>query len=306
MSDIYVWHYTLKSRASLNAASRRSKHPGALIRVGDGFACLHPWPELGDLPLADQLLLLKNGGSSPLVSQVLRCAAADGEARRAARSLFDTPVPESHWLVLPGDEPDKARAKGFSVAKIKVGQELSEVVGQVMLWAGSGFRIRLDANERLSMSAFLEFWASLKSVEGSIDCIEDPTPWNREQWSFLHESAIPVAVDRDLEARFESGYTAVVKPAVTNWIPPEGETFFVTSYMDHGVGQAWAAAEALRLASSSQGMQMREGGLLTHRCFETDDFFDRLSVKGCRLQSPGGTGLGFDDLLEALPWKRLD
>jgi O-succinylbenzoate synthase len=306
MSDIYVWHYMLKSGGSLNAASMRSDHPGALIRVGDGFACLHPWPELGDLTLAEHLLLLKTGGSSPLVSQALRCAAIDGEARRAGKSLFDTPVPESHWLVLPGDEPDNARKEGFSIAKIKVGQELAEVVEQVMLWVGSGFRIRLDANERLSMPAFLEFWASLKSVETSIDCIEDPTPWNRKQWSVLHESAIPLAVDRDLRRRFESGYTAVVKPAVSNWIPPESETFFVTSYMDHGVGQAWAAVEAARLASSSRGAQMRVGGLLTHRCFEPDDFFDRWSVKGCRLQSPGGTGLGFDDLLEGLPWKRLD
>ena len=306
MSDIYVWHYTLKSGGSLNAASMRSDHPGALIRVGDGFACLHPWPELGDPTLADHLLLLKNGGSSPLVSQALRCAAIDGEARRAGRSLFDGPVPESHWLVLPGDEPDEARKEGFSIAKIKVGQELAEAVERVMLWAGSGFRIRLDVNESLSMPAFLEFWASLRAVETSIDCIEDPTPWNRKQWSVLHESAIPVAVDRDLRTRFESGYTAVVKPAVSNWIPPESETFFVTSYMDHGVGQAWAAVEAARLASSSRGRQMREGGLLTHRCFESDDFFDRWSVKDCRLQSPGGTGLGFDDLLEGLPWKRLD
>ena len=76
--------------------------------------------------------------------------------------------------------------------------------------------------------------------------------------------------------------------------------------MDHAVGQAWAAAEAARLAQGPDGARMYESGLLTHRCFDSDEFFERVSVKECRYQSNGGTGLGFDDLLEGLPWKRLD
>ena len=122
----------------------------------------------------------------------------------------------------------------------------------------------------------------------------------------LREAAVPLAVDRDVETRFESGDTAVVKPAVSSWLPPQEERFFVTSYMDHAIGQAWAAAEGARLAQVPEGTKMLEAGLLTHRCFEADEFFERVSVKECRYQSSGGIGLGFDDLLEKLPWKRLD
>ena len=52
---IHVWRYVLKSRTELNAVSERTEFEGALIRIGDGFGCLHPWPELGDPGLEDLL-----------------------------------------------------------------------------------------------------------------------------------------------------------------------------------------------------------------------------------------------------------
>ncbi len=306
MSDLYVWRYNLKSVGQLNSVANRLEHSGALIRVNEGYGCIHPWPELGDAPIEEQLKRLQKGETSPLISQAKFCAGRDGEARRAGKSLFETPVPESHWLVLPGDDPAEARAQGFSIAKIKVGSDLGNVIRKIMVWSAAGFRLRLDANEVLSLPTFLDFWSSLKPVRNSIDWVEDPTPWHRGQWSVLREAAVPLAVDRDVETRFESGDTAVVKPAVSSWLPPQEERFLVTSYMDHAIGQAWAAAEGARLAQVPEGTKMLEAGLLTHRCFEADEFFERVSVKECRYQSSGGIGLGFDDLLEKLPWKRLD
>ena len=38
---------------------------------------------------------------------------------------------------------------------------------------------------------------------------------------------------------------------------------------------------------------------------EENEFSERLGQVGPKFRSPGGTGLGFDDLLEKLPWKRL-
>ena len=46
-------------------------------------------------------------------------------------------------------------------------------------------------------------------------------------------------------------------------------------------------------------------GLQTHGLFEADQFTERLGVAGPTFTAPGGAGLGFDDLLEKLPWKRL-
>ena len=43
-----ISRYRIKSRGCLNAISGRREFEGALIRVGDGFGGIHPWPELGD------------------------------------------------------------------------------------------------------------------------------------------------------------------------------------------------------------------------------------------------------------------
>ena len=88
----------------------------------------------------------------------------------------------------------------------------------------------------------------------------------------------------------------VVKPAYRE-MPESGEVI-VTSAMDHVLGQFWAAWHACRVPEQTHGVA-------THHLFAPDAFSERVSLDGCRLVAPGGTGLGFDDLLEGLPWKRL-
>jgi len=46
-------------------------------------------------------------------------------------------------------------------------------------------------------------------------------------------------------------------------------------------------------------------GLMTHVLYEPDAFFERVERDGARLLPPRGTGLGFDDLLERLPWTSI-
>ena len=77
---IHIHRYTLRSGAALNSASVRREFPGALIRVDDGFAAVHPWPEFGDAELEVQLQTLAQGGTTPLLERALHCAALDGEA----------------------------------------------------------------------------------------------------------------------------------------------------------------------------------------------------------------------------------
>ena len=80
--------------------------------------------------------------------------------------------------------------------------------------------------------------------------------------------------------------------------------FFVTSYMDHAIGQMYAAYEAAVLKAKYPD-QVRECGLLTHTLFESDEFFEAIESKGPKLMAPGGSGLGFDDQLDRLSWKKL-
>ena len=72
----------------------------------------------------------------------------------------------------------------------------------------------------------------------------------------------------------------------------------ITSYMDHPMGQFGAAYfAALHPAPRC--------GLFTHVLYEKNEFSERIVSDGARLLAPEGTGIGFDDLLEHLPWKRL-
>jgi len=73
----------------------------------------------------------------------------------------------------------------------------------------------------------------------------------------------------------------------------------VTSYMDHPVGQLFAAYVAAKHATSSRC------GLVTHVLYEKNAFIEQLGIDGMRLVPPAGRGIGFDDLLERLPWKKL-
>ncbi len=305
MSAVHFWRYTLRSVSALNPVSARTEHEGALLRVGEGYGCLHPWPELGDAILSEQLDLLASGRSTPLIDQALRCAERDGTSRRAGYSLFTNPVPESHWLAMPGDHPETVRAEGFDCVKLKIGRDPKTDLDRSRKWAGAGFHLRFDANEKLSFPDFLRFWEALGDLRGQVDLVEDPIPWDLETWAQLGEFGVPVAVDRESQSRFKEGNIAVIKPALSEWLPPGQSRFLVTSYMDHALGQIWAAAEASRLAAGSEGGRLLTCGLMTHRCFESDPFFERIRCEGSRLLSPGGTGLGFDDLLKDLPWKRL-
>ncbi len=305
MSTIQYHRYELASAAALNAASTKQLHEGALLKVDDGYGCLHPWPELGDAPLAEQLKFLAEGGSTPLIESALRCASADGAARKEGRSLFTREIPGSHWLALPGDDPQQAKDEGFDTVKLKLGKEFVFDSELVETWHDAGFRLRLDYNEVLSLTTFLEFWDGLGGIRNSIQLIEDPVKWDPDSWRVLREIGVPVAVDREAEARFHAGEIAILKPAVSAWTPPGEARFLVTSYMDHAIGQCWAAIEASRLQQEC-GNHLVGCGLLTHRCFEADPFFDRMETEGPRLLPVEGTGLGFDDLLEELSWTALD
>lgn len=274
MDSFFFWRYELVPKRRLSPIAGRRE--GALIRAGDGFADIHPWPELGDRPLDEQLALLARGETTALTSRSLHFAALDASARADSRSLFDgLTIPPSHW---PGDDPPAS----FDIAKLKSLERLPERV-----------RLRIDFNARLTADEFL----ALSLPRERIDFIEDPCPYDTATWRMLRErTGLRLALDREVA---EDGVDVlVVKPAIQE-MPETSREVVVTSYMDHAIGQMFAAHFA-----ASRGVT-NVCGLFTHVLYEPDPFFERIRADGPRLVAPGGTGIGFDKLLAALPWKKL-
>jgi O-succinylbenzoate synthase len=274
--DCYFWRYELTPKRRLSAIARDAPREGALIRAGDGFADVHPWPELGDLPLDEQLSLLARGSTTALTRRSLHFVALDAAARAESRSLFEgLTIPPSHW---PGSDPPAS----FDIAKVKSIEHLPERV-----------RLRIDFNMRLTADEFL----GLRLPAERIDFIEDPCPYDASTWRILRvRTGLRLALDREVS---EDGVDVlVVKPAVQE-MPATLREIVVTSYMDHAIGQMFAAHFA-----AAHGIT-NVCGLFTHVLYESDPFFERIPADGPRLLVPSGTGIGFDELLESLPWKKL-
>jgi O-succinylbenzoate synthase len=265
-----VHRYTLRRP---NGVTRQ----GALIRVDEGYADVHPWPELGDEPLETQLALLAMGKTTPLTRASLHLASLDRDARRRGVSLFEgLTIPESHW---PGNEPPD----GFDTVKTKGVLPVPEHV-----------RIRIDFNASLSADEFVRVAETLPKER--VDFIEDPCPYDRNTWRTLREcTQLRLALDRFVG----EADVLVHKPALSAEFPSFNGEIVVTSYMDHPIGQFGAAYVA---ATNKVAARC---GLMTHVLYEPDAFIERIERDGARLVPPRGTGIGFDDLLEKLQWTSI-
>jgi O-succinylbenzoate synthase len=277
------WRYELTPKRRLSAIAADGPRRGALIRVNGGVADVHPWPELGDLPLDEQLARLARGETTPLTRSSLEFASIDGAARRDGRSLFDgLTIPPSHW---PGPDPPSA----FDTVKLKSIDVIPDRV-----------RLRIDFNATLTPSQFVNIAATLPHER--IDFIEDPCPYDAAVWRELREqTGLRLALDRAASSsrrEADSYDVLILKPALEE-IPCMDTEIVVTSYMDHSIGQLCAAYAAATANITSTC------GLITHVLFENDPFIERMRIDETRLVPPGGTGWGFDDLLETLPWQKL-
>ncbi|MEI7955678.1 MAG: hypothetical protein WCJ66_10965 [Verrucomicrobiota bacterium] len=312
----FISRYRLKTRSYLNAVSTRREFEGALIRVGDGFGCIHPWPELGDPPLAKCLADLVGGQRWPLVRRALRCTEYDAAARSHEESLFEEmTVPASHATLPQADNAQIARAvdAGFAVIKLKCGRQLAQEAALLESMAAEfpALRWRLDFNESLSPEAITDFLTGLTAAtRQAIDFVEDPCPFAAATWAELHRcTGVELAVDQEAAPLSAAAQVLIIKPAIDEpFLLAEAalrnrQRVVLTSYMDHPLGQAFAAWEAARLDLQFPGLP-GVCGLQTHHLFEPDAFSEALGPWVPGFQAPAGTGLGFDDLLEALPWTR--
>lgn len=316
-SGVWYWKYRLKTRGKMNARTDRREVEGALVRIGDGFACLQPWTELGDPSLDKCLQDLAGECRWPLVRRAMRCAAMDGVARAHHESLFDEmDVPLSHATLVSwgAAEVESAVAAGFTVVKLKAGRDFATEQKRFAELAAAypALRWRLDFNETGDADSIGAWLVELPAeIRAKIDFIEDPSPYSESKWGELWKKArVPLAVDREAAPNIVSAQVTVIKPAIDEpWLLAEaslmsGKRLVVTSYMEHPFGQAFAAWEAARLPLEFPGC-LGVCGLQTHHLYEEDMFTEQLGPWRPEFRAPEGTGLGFDHLLEGLAWKRV-
>ena len=274
------WRYELTPKRRLNAVAAEGPRHGALIRVDGGVADIHPWPELGDAPLDEQLTMLARGETTALTHASLHFASLDARARREGRNLFDgLTIPPSHW---PGPDPPD----GFDTVKLKSIDRIPDRV-----------RLRIDFNATLTVGEFVRIAATLPRER--IDFIEDPCPYDATTWLDLRaRTGLRLALDRAIAEEPAGVDVLIVKPALQP-IPDTAAEVIVTSYMDHPIGQLCAAYAAANAGITTTC------GLITHVLYENDPFIERMQIDGTRLVPPEGNGWGFNDLLENLPWQKL-
>lgn len=313
----FVARYTLAPRARLNARSSAAPREGALVRVGSGVGDLHPWPELGDRPLEAHLASIASGRPTSLAQRTLDCAAADGEARERGISLFDgLSIPPSHYSALGDEIPDFAllESAGFTLVKMKAGPdrhaEIARLRAVLFPLLKTSMRLRVDFNYSIEASEVAEILESAPArLLERIDFLEDPVPPDPETWIEIRKRwNVKLAADRE-KPDADCWDVAVIKPA---WESDDdvsraigrGKPLVFTSAMDHPVGQLWAAWNAA-VTAKDHPASVLPCGLLSHDVFDGNPFSERLATRDAVLVPPGGTGLGFDDLLERLDWTRL-
>jgi O-succinylbenzoate synthase len=312
-TEIEVWHYELRSGGPLNRRSGRRTVEGFLLRELGGHGCVQPWPEFGHAPVGEQLAALAAGRRTPLLDAALRCAAVDREFRAAGRSAFESMnVPDSHATIVdPETQAEAAWRAGFRVFKLKAEASVRER-GRLreLVEAFPDVGLRLDFNEVPDLETFEAWWGRLGGqVRERVDFLEDPFPFDDENWpGFGMRHGVRLAADRRQALAVDGeADVRVIKPAWGEYESPStrrSDEIVFTSAMDHPLGQAWAAWVAANAAEHDPG---RVGlcGLQTHHLFEPDPFAGRLGPWRPQFHPPGGTGLGFDDLLADLPWRKV-
>lgn len=300
--------------------STHSSRTGALLKIEFekglvGFTDCHPWEELGDAPLTEQLNLLKEERLTSLTKRSLHFARLDAHARMNGINLFTgLTIPTSHFLIPNLMEWDQkaittALQQGFTRFKVKLGRNLSQELLQLERLCPliGNSKLRLDFNLKLLRDQFklLEPWNKY------IDFYEDPFPYDNAYWSSLQQSNNTMALDHNSEAAIgaiDSTKVLVIKSAVQDETPflthahPKQRLVF-TSYLDHPLGQLTAAFTAAK-ALQKLPEQVDICGLLSHKVYQPNVFSEQLT-NGPLFIPPPGTGFGFDELLAEQLWRVL-
>jgi o-succinylbenzoate synthase len=311
--------YTLEACHSLNAASSTLKREGALLKMIFepglvGYADCHAWPEIGDLPLKEQLKLLAQGQLTPITRCALEFAKVDAEARLEGKQvLANRSLPCSHFLIpsfldWTPEHVQKVMQQGYTHVKLKMGRHLDlEVECLHPLFLNTPLKLRLDFNETLTFSAFRHFLRRIQKLRDHIEFIEDPFPFHTDEWASIQEEGWTLACDRQAPLACnlkESARVLIIKPALQTfceWETWVDQTCIVTSYLGHPLGQLAAAHVASQIDPSCASVH----GLLSHHAYHPTSFSRQLNWQSPQFIIPSGQGFGFDHELQNLEWVDL-
>ncbi len=309
--------YTLYPVGALSARAAAQPREGVLLR-GDngGYACLQSWPELGDAPLEYELDALREGAPLRLGERALKCIEIDGEARAKGVNLFDGfTIPRSHATLTVSATPSQVynlHQRGFRVGKIKVIPKLASTVERLTNLAAMvpDWKWRVDFNCTLSVDDALRFWDMLSdAMKARIDFVEDPCYYEVDSWQRLQDAGMPLGYDLPVQNeniiphRTTKPMMRLVKPARHH--SNSGLPVF-TTYLDHPLGQCWAAYNAALFYKDKPAEDVPLCGLVTQHIYRPNAFSEELGLDITPdFIPPRGTGLGFDSLLAGMQWKKL-
>ncbi|OQW51916.1 MAG: hypothetical protein A4S09_09630 [Proteobacteria bacterium SG_bin7] len=311
-----VWWapYELTFRESKKARN------GALLRfefkdIGFGYADLFPWPEFRDEDLKTQINNLRLGRLSPLLERSVAFAKEDAIARSEKRSLFYglvSKIARSHYLFMSPEiemeELEKIVGDGFNTIKIKLENGVHWINKLKNHQLSKNLKIRLDFNNKLTENEYIKFLEQLdSSARNLIEFVEDPTPFENSSW-IKFNNAIPLALDCGSDKNFSEfehlGFKyLILKPARQSLETinlPDGIKPVIMGYLDHPVGQSFAA-----LSSARWRGEKLEAGICYHTCYRTNAYSERLKIKNAALVPDDGIGIGFGELLEKEKWEFL-
>ena len=303
----------------MSSRTGSNERAGALLKIefSDdlmGFSDLHPHPELGDGDLSEQLEFVSRSEPSVLVNRSLHWALIDAHARKKGESLFKgKSLPQTHFIVtdlmkLEWDQLSDLKSQGYKYLKVKVGRDLPAETLKLLEVTQhlAGLSLRLDFNEALDPRVFSDWWKQVEpALKNHLDYIEDPFPYAPEKWS---ASPAPLALDRSLNLenlKTFDGSVVIFKSAVsdTHWLNNINRRVVFSTYMDHPVGEMSAIFAAAQHENDVGNKEV--GGLRTWHLFEKNEFSESLQNRGAELDVAEGTGLGFDEQLNAQDWKPL-
>lgn len=311
-----IW-YSPYELFPLGALNRFQKNPrrGFLIKIqtrvlAAGYADCHPLMEFGDGSVELLIKRLEARKPTPLLKRALHLAKIDGAAREEKRSLLTSQKVKSHYTcsdlkTLTSSKIEKIIEQGFSTVKVKVGSDVqleTHVLNGLPTSLREALRWRFDANcgdgeqfLKLLSTDFLQ----------RTDFIEDPLPYKIKKWLELSKKySIKCAFDRPVGAKKLNEYPGirVLKPAREPVAPRRVD--ILTNSMDHPVGQSfalWAAQTAIKKFNT----QPQDYGLQTAHLFKMNSFFEHIQTNTAYFRPSDGYGVGFDDLLEKMPWQSL-
>jgi O-succinylbenzoate synthase len=324
--------YALAAASALGRSAGAVRH-GALLRFtfpewGYGYADCHPWPELGDAPLDEQLRALARGRFTRLTERSYGQARVDAQARCARESAFQqfdvaggirSHALAGNALTTTHADLDRLRQEGFTCIKIKAGRDPAREAPMLTALVRGAWerrmKLRVDLNASPSQDDAARLLGALGAEPRAVDFIEDPIAFDVDRWSAL-KARFPFRLALDCAASGPSASipdcidVLILKPAIqdataiVHQVNRPGLGFVVTTYLDHPVGGAGAAWHAYRVEQLSAG-RLELCGLMTHLNYESTAFSRACRRDGDHWLPPIGTGMGFDDELAACTWSVL-